>query len=127
MKYANAGIPRYTGTETFSMAVLPSHSSPKKTANKTVFRNTTRCLKLTEEEARLVDEVATANGVARSEWMRDAILRELRPASTHNNASLAEVLGIRLLLVNVLLPLAAGHKLTPEAFDKLLDDISTAQ
>jgi len=46
------------------------------------------------------------------------------PAS---NASLAEVLGIRLLLVNVLRPLAAGQKLTPEAFDKLLDDISTAK
>jgi hypothetical protein len=30
-------------------------------------------------------------------------------------------------LVNVLRPLAAGQKLTPEAFDKLLDDISTAK
>ena len=109
------------------MAVLTSPTSPKKAANKTVFRNTTRCLKLTEEEARMVDEVARANGVARSEWMRDAILRELRPASTHSNASLAEVLGIRLLLVNVLRPLAAGQKLTSEAFDKLLDEISTAK
>jgi hypothetical protein len=40
---------------------------------------------------------------------------------------LAEVLGIRLLLVNVLRPLAAGQKLTPEAFDKLLDEIGTAK
>lgn len=109
------------------MAILMPQTSPKKAVNKTVFRNTTRCLKLTEEEARLVDEVATANGVARSEWMRDAILRELRPAPASNNTSLAEVLGIRLLLVNVLRPLAAGQKLTPEAFDKLLDDISTAK
>jgi hypothetical protein len=109
------------------MAVLTSHSNPKKAVNKTVFRNTTRCLKLTAEEARLVDEVATANGVARSEWMRDAILRELRPTPASNNSSLAEVLGIRLLLVNVLRPLAAGQKLTPEAFDKLLDEISTAK
>jgi hypothetical protein len=109
------------------MAVLTSPTSPKKAVNKTVFRNTTRCLKLTAEEARLVDEVATANGVARSEWMRDAILRELHPASASNNSSLAEVLGIRLLLVNVLRPLAAGQKLTPEAFDKLLDEISTAK
>jgi hypothetical protein len=109
------------------MAVLASPTSPKKAPNKTVFRNTTRCLKLTEEEARLVDEIATANGVARSEWMRDAILRELRPAPISNNASLAEVLGIRLLLVNVLRPLAAGQKLTSEAFDKLLDEISAAK
>ena len=41
--------------------------------------------------------------------------------------SLAEVLGVRLLLVNVLRPLAAGQKLTSEAFDKLLDEISAAK
>jgi hypothetical protein len=104
------------------MALLPSQNEP----NKTVFRNTTRCLKLTKEEARLLDEVATAKGVPRSEWMRDVILRELRPAQT-SDASLAEILGVRLLLVNVLRPLAAGQKLTPEAFDKLLDEISTAK
>jgi hypothetical protein len=104
------------------MALLPSQKKP----GKTVFRNTTRCLKLTEEEARLLDEVATAKGVPRSEWMRDVILRELRPAPM-SDASLAEILGMRLLLVNVLRPLAAGHKLTPEAFDKLLDEISTAK
>jgi hypothetical protein len=108
------------------MAVLTLQSSPKKAANKTVFRNTTRCLKLTEEEARLVDEVATANGVARSEWMREVILRELRGAPV-SDTSLAEILGVRLLLVNVLRPLAAGQKLTPEAFDKLLDEISAVK
>jgi hypothetical protein len=104
------------------MALLPSQNGP----NKTVFRKTTRCLKLAEEEARLLDEIATAKGVPRSEWMRDVILRELRPTPM-NDASLAEILGVRLLLVNVLRPLAAGQKLTPEAFDKLLDEISTAK
>ena len=104
------------------MALLPSQNKP----SKTVFRNTTRCLKLTEEEARLLDEVATAKGVPRSEWMRDVILRELRPTPA-SDASLAEILGVRLLLVNVLRPLAAGQRLTPEAFDKLLDDISAAK
>lgn len=95
-------------------------------STKTALRNTTRCLKLTEDEARLLDEVATAKGVPRSEWMRNVILRELRPVPT-SDATLAEILGVRLLLVNVLRPLAAGQKLTPEAFDKLLDEISTAK
>jgi len=104
------------------MALLPSRNG----SNKTVFRKTTRCLKLTEEEARLLDEIATAKGVPRSEWMRDVILRELRQTPV-SDASLAEILGVRLLLVNVLRPLAAGQKLTPEAFDKLLDEISTAK
>jgi len=105
------------------MALLSPANDTKKTTSKTVFRNTTRCLKLTEDEARQVDEVATARGVPRSEWMRDVILRELRsePAS---DPSLAEILGVRLLLVNVLRPLAAGQNLSLEAFDKLLDQIS---
>lgn len=106
------------------MSLLPAQTGAKKPANKTVFRNTTRCLKLTEAEARLLDEVATAKGVPRSEWMRDVILHELRcePAS---DPALAEILGVRLLLVNVLRPLATGQRLSIEAFDKLLDQIST--
>lgn len=104
------------------MVLLPSRNR----SNKTVFRKTTRCLKLTEEEARLLDEIAKAKGVPRSEWMRDVILRELRQTPM-SDASLAEILGVRLLLVNVLRPLAAGQKLTPEAFDKLLNEISTAK
>jgi len=81
---------------------------------------------LTEQEARLLDQLATAKGMARSEWMRDVILRELRGGSARD-PSLAEILGVRLLLVNVLRPLAAGQRLTPEAFDKLLDEISDAK
>ena len=60
------------------------------------------------------------------EWIRDVILRELRGGSA-SDPSLAEILGVRLLLVNVLRPLAAGQRLTPEAFDKLLDEISDAK
>ena len=60
------------------------------------------------------------------EWIRDVILREMRGGSAAD-PSLAEILGVRLLLVNVLRPLAAGQRLTPEAFDKLLDEISEAK
>ena len=44
-----------------------------------------------------------------------------------SDPSLAEIHGVHLLLVNVLRPLAAGRRLTPEAFDKLLDEISDAK
>ena len=106
------------------MSLLTTQNGSKRPTSKTVFRNTTRCLKLTEEEARLVDEVATAKGVARSEWMRDVILRELRCEQAHD-PSLAEIVGVRLKLVNVLRPLAAGQSVSLESFDKLLDQIST--
>ena len=82
--------------------------------------------KLTKEERGRITEFARSQGLARGEWIRDVILREVRGASA-SNPSLAEILGVRLLLVNVLRPLAAGQKLTPEAFDRLLDEISDAK
>ena len=108
------------------MTLLPGTSDTKRKTSKVVFRNTTRCFKLTQDEARLLDEVAAARGVPRSEWMRDVILRELHPGMAPD-VLLAELLGVRLLMVNVLRPLAVGQKLSAEAFDKLLDDISTAK
>ena len=47
--------------------------------------------------------------------------------TTQTRPEVAEILGVRLHLVNVLRPLAAGQKMAPEAFDKLLDDIGTAK
>ena len=108
------------------MLILAQHNDSQGTQRKTVFRNATVCLKLTQQEVQLLDQIATAKGMARSEWMRDVILRELR-GDAANDPSLAEILGVRLLLVNVLRPLAAGQRLTPEAFDKLLDEISEAK
>src|ERR1700675_298836 len=82
--------------------------------------------KLTKDELGSVTEFARSQGLARGEWIRDVILKEMRKGST-NDPSLAEILGVRLLLVNVLRPLAAGQRLTPEAFDQLLDEISEAK
>ena len=82
--------------------------------------------KLTKEELGKVTEFARSQGLARGEWIRDVILKEMREGSA-GDPSLAEILGVRLLLVNVLRPLAAGQRLTPEAFDKLLDEISEAK
>ena len=82
--------------------------------------------KLTKDELGRVTEFARSQGLARGEWIRDVILKEMRKGST-NDPFLAEILGVRLLLVNVLRPLAAGQRLTSEAFDKLLDEISEAK
>jgi hypothetical protein len=108
------------------MPLLAQNNNSQRTQRKTVFRNATVCLKLTEQEVQLLDQHATSKGMARSEWMRDVILRELRRDSA-NDPFLAEMLGVRLLLVNVLRPLATGQRLAPEAFDQLLDEISEAK
>ena len=89
-------------------------------------RNQSLNTKLTRTEFAAVEVAAAAHGCALGEWVREVILREIRGGSPAD-PSLAEILGVRLLLVNVLRPLAAGQRLTPEAFDKLLDEISDAK
>jgi len=83
-------------------------------------------VKLTKDELRKVTDFARLRGLARGEWIRDVILREAAEGPT-SDPTLAEILGVRLLLVNVLRPLASGQLLAAEAFDKLLDEISEAK
>jgi hypothetical protein len=89
-------------------------------------RNRSLNTKLTPSEFAAVEASARSNGSALGEWVRDVILRELRKPSS-SDPCLAEIIGVRLLLVNVLRPLAVGQQLAPEAFDKLLDEISEAK
>jgi hypothetical protein len=81
--------------------------------------------KVSEEEYAQLETAAQADGRTLGEWCREAILRggSASDAAAHDPA-LAEIIVVRLLLVNVLRPLAAGEKLAPEAFDKMLDQIS---
>jgi len=108
------------------MAILKAKPDAISDADHTLNRVFPVTTKLTKEEQAKVTEFAKSQGLARGEWIRDVILRELDGASA-KDPSLAEILGVRLLLVNVLRPLAAGQRLTPEAFDKLLDEISDAK
>jgi hypothetical protein len=79
--------------------------------------------KVSEEEYAQLETAAQAGGQTLGEWCREAILRGVRDPEEHD-AALAEIVGVRLLLVNVLRPVAAGERLAPEAFDKMLDQIS---
>src|SRR5713101_5990234 len=108
------------------MAILKTNPDAISDSDHTLNRVFPVTAKLTKEERAKVTEFAKSQGLARGEWIRDVILREMRGASA-SDPSLAEILGVRLLLVNVLRPLAAGQRLTPEAFDKLLDEISDAK
>ena len=108
------------------MAILKSNLDTISGSDHTLNRVFPVTAKLTKDERGRVTEFARSQGLARGEWIREVILREVHGASA-SDPSLAEILGIRLLLVNVLRPLAAGQRLTPEAFDKLLDEISEAK
>ena len=108
------------------MAILKAKPDAISESDHTLNRVFPVTAKLTKEERGRITEFARSQGLARGEWIRDAILKEMRGESA-SDPSLAEILGVRLLLVNVLRPLAAGQRLTPEAFDKLLDEISEAK
>jgi hypothetical protein len=66
--------------------------------------------KVSEEEYAQLEMAAQADGRTLGEWCREAILRggSASDAESHDPA-LAEIIGVRLLLVNVLGPLA-GEK-----------------
>ena len=108
------------------MAVLKAKPEAISDSDHTLNRVFPVTTKLTKEERGKITDFARSQGLARGEWIREVILGELRGGST-SDPSLAEILGVRLLLVNVLRPLAAGQRLPPEAFDKLLDEISDAK
>ncbi len=80
--------------------------------------------KVSQEEYAQLETAAQAEGRTLGEWRREAILRG---GSASEDPALAEIIGVRLLLVNVLGPVAAGEKVTPEKFNQLLDQISEAK
>jgi hypothetical protein len=108
------------------MALLKAKPEAVSDSDRTSKRIFPVTAKLTKEERQRVTEFARSQGLARGGWIRDVILRVVNGASA-SDPFLAEILGIRLLLVNVLRPLAAGQRLAPEAFDKLLDQITDAK
>ena len=108
------------------MAILKTMTGKSSHGDRTLNRVFPVTVKLTKDELVRVTDLAKSQGLARGEWIRDVILREAGEGPTSDPA-LAEILGVRLLLVNVLRPLASGQLLAPEAFDKLLDEISEAK
>ena len=82
--------------------------------------------KVSEEEYAQLETAAQADGRTLGEWCREIVLASASDAARHDPA-LAEIVGVRLLLVNVLGPVAAGESVTPEKFNQLLDQISEAK
>ena len=83
--------------------------------------------KVSEEEYAQLETAAQASRQTLGEWCREMILRGGASNAAAHDPALAEIIGVRLLLVNVLGPVAAGEKVTPEKFNQLLDQISEAK
>lgn len=91
-------------------------------------RNQTLSTKLTPKEYGVVEKASSADGKTTGEWLRDLTLRTLRAgANDIDLIALSEIVGVRLLLVNVLRSVSTGQRMTAEGFDKLIDDIGATK
>jgi hypothetical protein len=84
--------------------------------------------KVSEEEYAQLQTAARTSGRTLGEWCREVVLASASDAGRRDpsiaDPALAEIVGVRLLLVNVLGPVAAGENVTAERFNQLLDQIS---
>ncbi|HTV05954.1 MAG TPA: hypothetical protein VME86_11350 [Acidobacteriaceae bacterium] len=112
------------------MPLLSNESLMEKAAKRASYRLKTAGTKLNTVELAALEKHCRDKGVTPGELIRQLILAELAQDQNEKlsgDPTLIEIVGVRLLLVNVLRPLAAGQKVPVETFDKLLDQISTAK
>ena len=73
--------------------------------------------KLTLSEERDIVRAAEAEGKSASEWAREVLLREAR--RSEDDPLFTELIATRMLLLNLVKPLALGHKITPQEFTEI--------
>ena len=107
------------------MPLLTDEAMVEKAEQRATFRLTNVSSKLSRSEAGQLDALAKKRGQQRGEFIRRLILDELTRDNGAPTASaeLSEIVGIRLMLMNVLKPIANGQKLTPEVFDGIMAEV----
>lgn len=94
------------------------------------FRTKTLSTKVSEEEFRDLEAVASKEGLTLSEWCREALLASVNcqepksatdSAATGQVALLAELVALRAILLNVLFRQANGQTVTAEEMQGLID------
>ena len=79
--------------------------------------------KVTDEEYAQLEALAQARGLTLGEWCREVLLQQLAPsaASLPEKAILTEVLGLRMIVINLLRALGSGEPLTAEKTQTVID------
>jgi hypothetical protein len=108
-----------------NMPLLNDDAMVEKAEQRASFRLTNVSSKLSRSEADRLDLLARKRGQQRGEFIRHLILDELTRDSGAPTASpeLSEIVGVRLMLTNLLKPLATGLKITPEVFDGIMVEV----
>jgi len=78
--------------------------------------------KVTEEEYVQLEALAQTRGLTVGEWCREVLLAQLKPslASLPEETILAEILGLRMIMINLLRDLGNGEALTQERVQKVI-------
>ena len=81
--------------------------------------------KLSPREVADIEGLARKHGLQRGEFIRQLILDELARDAGDPPVSveLVEIIGLRLILTNLLKPLATGQKITPDVFDGIIAEV----
>lgn len=104
------------------MALLSDDAITARAERKARARVITAGTKLSRPECDALANYCRVRATNSGDLIRSLILREIYKASAEKapDPMLTEIVGLRLLLHNVLKPLAAGQKLTSENFDALV-------
>jgi hypothetical protein len=100
-------------------------STRKADASADATRIKTASTKLTRAERAALEKFAETHGQSTGEFIRDLIFREMNAERRLDakDAALQEIVGVQLLLMNVLKPLATGQQLTATAFDNIVAEV----
>ena len=79
--------------------------------------------KVTDQEYAQLEALAQARGLTLGEWCREVLLAQLVPslATVPEKAILSEVLGLRMIVINLLRALGSGEPLTAEKTQTVID------
>src|SRR5450759_4582734 len=108
-----------------AMALLDEKNLAAEAAKRARYRVHHVGTKLNEAELHELEALAVKRKQTQAELIRGLILREIEQdkAGLRPSAEMVEITACRLLLVNLLGPLAKGEAMTPEAFDKIVDEV----
>lgn len=94
--------------------------------SRSIVRTMTVGGKFTVSEYEELSKIAAERGQLLGEWARGILLREIEENSRDFDLT-CEVVGLQLLLMNVLAPLARGEKITAEQFQNIVKSVQSTK
>jgi hypothetical protein len=94
--------------------------------SRSIVRTMTVGGKFTVSEHEQFSKIAADKGQLLGEWAREVLLREIAE-SNRDFDLVCEIVGLQLLVMNVLAPLARGEKITAEQFQSIVKSVQSAK